>query len=158
LINRVCFMIVFELICKNNHTFEGWFDDNHSFEAQKKQGLLTCPVCDCSEVFKSLTTFGIKKTTTRMPETSHSLTQSESDPGKSKKHDMETLRKGISSFIEKNFDNVGSDFATEALKIHYGVKKPRNIRGSSTEEDDKMLEKEGIPIIKFPVPEQPGDS
>ena len=31
-------------------------------------------------------------------------------------------------FVEKNFDDVGCDFAKEALKIHYGATEPRNIR------------------------------
>ncbi len=144
-------MIVFDLTCKNNHTFEGWFDDNDSFEQQKEQGFLTCPVCDCPDVYKSPTTFGMVK--------------NQSVPIQKKVHqegkvpmNTEILKKEIQSFIEKEFDNVGSDFTKEALKMHYGVKKPRNIRGSSTEEDDRMLKKEGIPVVKFPIPERTGDS
>jgi len=61
------------------------------------------------------------------------------------------LTKKITAFIEKNFDNVGSRFATEALKIHYGVTEPRNIRGTSTHEEEKTLKQEGIEFIKIPV-------
>jgi len=31
--------------CKKNHKFEGWFKDSTAFEEQKKQNLITCPVC-----------------------------------------------------------------------------------------------------------------
>jgi hypothetical protein len=55
-------------------------------------------------------------------------------------------------YVEKNFDNVGSEFANEALKMHYGVKEPRNIRGTSTEQEEKTLKDEGIDFLKIPVP------
>ena len=50
---------------------------------------------------------------------------------------------------------INLDFAKEALKIHYGVKEPRNIRGISTKEEEKMLKKEGIEFMKIPMPERP---
>ena len=33
-------MIVFDLICEANHTFEAWFDDSKSFENQNKKKLI----------------------------------------------------------------------------------------------------------------------
>jgi len=144
-------MIVFDLTCKNDHTFEGWFEDKQSFELQKERGFLNCPVCECPEVYQTPTTFGIIKS-------QGSALRKKKTEKNAEILGLETLKKEIHRLIETNFDNVGSDFAKEALKIHYGVKKPRNIRGSSTEEDDKMLKKEGIPFVKFPYPEQSGDS
>ncbi len=38
-------MIIYDLKCKKNHKFEGWFKDSTAFEEQKKQNLITCPVC-----------------------------------------------------------------------------------------------------------------
>ncbi len=58
-------------------------------------------------------------------------------------------------FVEKNFDNVGCEFAKEALKIHYGAAEPRNIRGVSTKEEEKTLTDEGIQFIKIPIPARP---
>ncbi|MEJ2169579.1 MAG: DUF1178 family protein [Desulfobacterales bacterium] len=55
-------------------------------------------------------------------------------------------------FVEKNFDDVGCDFAKEALKIHYGAAEPRNIRGVSTKEEEKTLREEGIQFFKIPLP------
>jgi len=54
--------------------------------------------------------------------------------------------------VQKNFDDVGCNFAQEALKIHYGAVEPRNIRGVSTKEEEKTLKEEGIEFFKVPMP------
>jgi hypothetical protein len=36
--------------------------------------------------------------------------------------------------------------------MHYGVEEPRNIRGTTTEAEEKMLRDEGIQFIKIPLP------
>jgi hypothetical protein len=131
-------MIVFDLKCLHGHTFEGWFDDGKAYEDQKARGLLTCPVCNNADISKIPTAFSIKAS---HPEKSPALALKE----------LSRLEKTLAAFIEKNFDNVGSRFATEALKIHYGVTEPRNIRGTSTQEEEKTLKEEGIEFIKVPV-------
>jgi hypothetical protein len=68
---------------------------------------------------------------------------------------LKKVGKEIVDYVEKNFDDVGCDFAKEALKIHYGVEEPRNIRGVSTKEEEKMLKKEGIDFVKIPMPAPP---
>ena len=68
---------------------------------------------------------------------------------------LKKVGKEIVDFVEKNFDDVGCDFAKEALKIHYGVEEPRNIRGVSTKEEEKMLKEEGIDFLKIPMPAPP---
>jgi hypothetical protein len=45
---------------------------------------------------------------------------------------------------------VGADFSKEALKMHYGVEKKRNIRGSATGEEEETLKDEGIKFFKIP--------
>jgi len=132
-------MIAIDLQCINDHVFEGWFEDHCAYEQQKKNGLIECPFCKNISVTRIPSTFSIKTSPT---------------PGKITKHQNELakLEKKIVDFVEKNFDDVGSDFTKEALKIHYGVSEPRNIRGVSTNEEEKLLEKEGIEFCKFPMP------
>jgi hypothetical protein len=133
-------MIAFDLQCNNGHSFEGWFEDGKAYEDQKKRKLIACPVCNSTDVSKILSTFAIKRT-------------SDFDPNAPASQDkIEDLSKKIVDFVEKNFDNVGSDFAKEALKIHYGVTEPRNIRGVSSPEEEKVLKQEGIQYYKIPVP------
>jgi hypothetical protein len=136
-------MIVFDLICLQGHKFEGWFNDGKAYEEQKASGLLTCPVCNDADISKTPTAFSIK---TSHPEKPISL----------QKKELVQIGNKLSAFIENNFDNVGSRFATEALKIHYGVTEPRNIRGTSTQEEEKTLREEGIEFIKIPVVSEDG--
>jgi hypothetical protein len=65
---------------------------------------------------------------------------------------MTQLGRQVANYIENNFEDVGCNFAKEALKIHYGACEAKNIRGSSTDEEEKMLRKEGVKFLKFPVP------
>ncbi len=139
-------MIAFDLHCSNGHTFEGWFEDNKAYNAQKKKNLISCPVCNGTAISKLPSAFAIKSA--RSPKIT--LPQ---------KSDIENMGKEIVQYIEKNFDDVGTDFAKEALKIHYGATEPRNIRGSSTKEEEKTLKEEGIEFFKFPsTPPQDTDS
>ncbi len=133
-------MIVFDLKCKNSHTFEGWFEDSRAYEEQQKKGLIACPVCNDTHVFKVLSTFAIKS--------ADSLPKIDS-----KEIVLAKMTKEISDYVEKNFDNVGADFSKEALKIHYGVSEPRNIRGVSTKAEEKTLKEEGVQFFKLPIPE-----
>jgi len=46
-------MIAYDLQCANGHAFEGWFEDGQSYDEQKRNGLISCPVCnDTSSNFK----------------------------------------------------------------------------------------------------------
>ncbi len=136
-------MIVFDLYCDQNHTFEGWFQDRRSFDIQKEQGLLTCPICGSKNVHK-------------IPSAVTVCTRSqEKSPGKdgdTSENALKEVLNKIYNVVKKNTEDVGMGFAQEALKIHYGVAKARNIRGVATSEEEKMLKKEGISFIKIPVP------
>jgi hypothetical protein len=135
-------MIAYDLQCVNGHAFEGWFEDNQAYLAQKKKGLIACPVCNDTEVSRIPSTFAIKSSA--IP---RNISLQEEN--------LKKIGKEIVDFVEKNFDDVGCDFAKEALKIHYGVEQPRNIRGISTKEEEKMLKKEGVEFLKIPMPTPP---
>lgn len=132
-------MIVYDLQCATGHQFEGWFEDGEAYEAQRKDGLIACPVCGDVTVSKIPSTFAIKGTTAQNKGTGLPL-------------DLEALGRSVSDYLENNFDDVGCNFAKEALKIHYGVSDRKNIRGTSTKEEEKLLKKEGVPFIKVPLP------
>ncbi|MDJ0888811.1 MAG: DUF1178 family protein [Desulfobacterales bacterium] len=133
-------MIAYDLTCCQGHAFEGWFEDARAFQAQKKKGLLTCPVCSSAEISRIPSTFAIKNRPTLDPSAQDAKTN------------LEALGRQIQHYVEQNFDDVGSDFAKEALKIHYGAEKPRNIRGVSTKQEEETLRSEGVDFIKVPLP------
>jgi hypothetical protein len=138
-IKRVDSMIVFDLRCSSGHTFEGWFEDGAAFEKQRAGGQIACPLCESTAVTKAPCAVAIK-------------TSSRSACAVDEQVQMVRTLKKIADYVEIHFDNVGSDFAKEALKIHYGVSKPRSIRGVSTATEEKMLADEGVPFLKFPLP------
>ncbi|MFH0728796.1 MAG: DUF1178 family protein [Pseudomonadota bacterium] len=135
-------MIIFDLQCSSGHSFEGWFDDSRAFENQKEQGLLVCPICNDNNICKMPSTFAIKASQPPAPK----------EP---KAEDLAALGEKINEYVQKNFDDVGSDFAKEALKMHYGAAEQRNIRGLSTREEEKVLKEEGIAFFKIPTKDVP---
>ncbi|MFH1982825.1 MAG: DUF1178 family protein [Pseudomonadota bacterium] len=134
-------MIAYDLQCDAGHSFEGWFEDEKAYNGQTRKGMLSCPICNSSAVRRVPSTFAIK-TTPRVAGSSAG----------GPKIDKARLEQKIVEFVDQNFDNVGSEFAKEALKIHYGASEPRNIRGTSTEAEEKVLKQEGIGFFKIPLP------
>ena len=135
-------MIAYDLQCSQGHVFEGWFEDDRAYKSQKRKGLLTCPVCNETEVSRVPSTFAIKSA------------GGNSSAAATAQVNLDQIGKKMVDFVENNFDNVGCDFAKEALKIHYGAAEPRSIRGTSTPEEEKTLKEEGIDFIKIPLPQQ----
>jgi len=139
-------MIAFDLECSMGHSFEGWFHNTESFEKQKEQNLVSCPYCNDTEVRRILSPVAMK-------------TSSHGDDSKEMKPiDYQRLAKEVVDYINKNFEDVGSDFTKEALKMHYAVTDKRNIKGSATEDEEKLLKDEGIEFFKVPTPKVDDDN
>ena len=136
-------MIVFDLACACGYQFEGWFQGHDDYEKQCRSGLLVCPVCSGRDIRKILSPVTVRSSrTVYMPEGTADNSE--------EKVALELLR-GLQNYVKKNFEDVGAKFAEEALKIHYGAEKPRNIRGVTTEQEERMLEEEGIKLTKIPL-------
>ncbi|HYB21644.1 MAG TPA: DUF1178 family protein, partial [Thermodesulfobacteriota bacterium] len=101
------------------------------------------PVCDDNRVEKAISTFAIKKYSDKTEEAQ-----------KAEKLDPEQARRAIqiiTEYVNKNFEDVGLDFAKEALKIHFGESKKKNIKGIALPDEEKILKEEGVPFFKIPV-------
>ncbi|MCF8040746.1 MAG: DUF1178 family protein [Desulfarculaceae bacterium] len=131
-------MIVFDLQCDQEHSFEGWFEDLKDLQRQIKKGLVSCPVCGSAQVRRVPSSFGIAKA-------SSSIDQEKA---------AQLLGQSLKRYFVENFEDVGPQFAKEALKIHYGASEARNIRGVSTAEEEKVLKEEGVEFFKV-GPEEP---
>ncbi len=150
-------MIIYDLICDCGGQFEGWFNDFEDYQDQNNNGLLSCPVCSGNCVHKILSPVAVKTKNSSLDVT---YRQSGDVHVPSKENDASQLLeyiKGVKKFVDENYDDVGSSLAGEALKIHYGVNKPRNIRGVATLQEEKMLNDEGIEILKIPFPSSEGE-
>lgn len=133
-------MIAFDLECSEGHQFEGWFENHDSYEEQKKKRMISCPYCNNTKVKKILSPIKM-----RIKSESRSKLLEE-------RIDYNKLEKEVVEYIHQNFEDLGPDFTKEALKIHYGVSEKRNIRGTASEEEEKVLKDEGIQFIKLPIP------
>lgn len=133
-------MIVYDFQCDQGHRFEGWFEDRRSCEEQEAAGLISCPICSGDRVTRLLSPVAVRTATP--PDR----------PADGPAPSPEALGRAVSRYLETHFDDVGCDFAREALKIHYGAAEPRNIRGVSSEVEEQTLKDEGIQFFKIPVP------
>lgn len=131
-------MIAYDLICSNGHIFECWFRDSASYEEQKSSAIINCPVCNDSDVEKIFSPFAIKKNEEKRKE--------EGNP----ENPYRALRL-MQDYLDKHFEDVGPDFTKEALKIHYGESKKRNIKGTATPDQETLLREEGVQFIKVPI-------
>ena len=134
-------MISFNLICKNDHEFEGWFRNSEDFVRQSDKKLVVCPVCGETHIEKSLMAPGVGAKDAVVADRSV------------KAEEARKLRKmlgEVRNYVETNFDDVGDDFTDEARKIYYGESDDRPIYGNATDEDAKELMEEGVPVGKLP--------
>lgn len=131
-------MIIFDLRCANTHQFEGWFESGEDCQQQLAGGRIACPICDDIRIERVLSPVAIRRNAAST-------------------YDHASVRQAwqnLCRYVHENFEDVGHDFAKEALKLHYGQAEERNIRGVTTEPEEEMLKEEGVPFVKIPVPQQ----
>ena len=133
-------MIIYDLKCEQGHKFEGWFQDRNAFEEQKNQRLISCPVCGSLDAELALSSITVVSRAGAADKTK-----------KEEVAPLQTLR-ALSEFIDKNFEDVGTGFAEIATRIHHGEEAERNIKGTTTHDEEESLREEGIRFIKIPIP------
>ena len=65
---------------------------------------------------------------------------------KNEKNKLLQLRK----FIEDNYDYVGKDFSKKVREVYYDKNSKKAVYGTTTQEERKELEEEGIDLISIP--------
>jgi hypothetical protein len=140
-------MIIFDLQCECRCIFEGWFDSRDDFDQQRENGLLSCPECASTNIEKVLSPV------THKSNHGHKNHTATADPEIEKQ--LNRFFRSVQKYVETNFEDVGPKFAEESLKIHYGVNEPKNIRGVTTPAEEKMLQDEGVDMLKIPVVKNP---
>ena len=171
-------MIKYQLICDLSHEFEGWFQTSASFDAQNQSELITCPVCGSANVRRALMTPNLASPKRRrrpsadnISNTDASITDINGTPSSSSNQTnslgSRDVASGASSSvaeigeamaqlrqlqrkIKAEYRDVGTEFATEARKIHYGESAPENIYGQSSDEEREALADEGIDVVAMP--------
>lgn len=151
-------MKVLDLACANSHCFEGWFDSEDDFQGQLARGLLECPVCGDGAITKRLSAprlnLGAAPTQAAAADTATAVAgESESkqplalpalDPALQAAW-FKAMRR-----LVNDTENVGTRFAEEARRIHYGEAAMRSIRGQASQRETEQLLDEGIAVLPLP--------
>jgi hypothetical protein len=133
-------LIIYDLKCDKGHTFEGWFKDRQAWILQNSQKMVSCPVCNSTEVEIVPSSIAIMGRNSRI---TGNIQEKDVSPVQA----LQVMRQ----YIDKNFEDVGNKFAEVALKMHYGEEEKRNIKGTTTPQEENNLKEEGVQFIKIPL-------
>lgn len=152
-------MIRYTLKCDRDHAFESWFQSSSAFDSQIKRKLVTCPICDSTEVEKAIMAPQITRKgrdRAETPQPAAAASEPTSTPlMMTQEQELRAKLKELRDHVTKNADNVGNRFPTEARKMHYGDAEHRAIYGEASAEEAKALSDEGIDVM--PLPTLPDD-
>jgi hypothetical protein len=175
-------MKVLNLCCAAEHRFEGWFASEADYLSQAERGLVACPMCGDQTVHRmpsaphvwsassralsapqeareraahasaaaAATAAGAAPTAARAvvsvagPERAASAGADQ--------HTVQSAWLRAVQHLIKNTDDVGTQFAEEARRIHYGEADDRAIRGTATNDEAAALHDEGIEVHVIPMP------
>jgi len=142
-------MKVLDLKCEQQHVFEGWFGSEADFLDQTAHGLVECPVCGNASITKSLSAprLNLTSASSGLSSTQEVVASAEIEPA------LQAVWMALAKRILANTVDVGSNFAEEARKIHYGEVKARGIRGQASRAQTDSLLEEGIAVMPLPLPE-----
>jgi len=133
-------MKVLDLACEHAHVFEGWFASEDDYAAQQARGLLQCPLCESTVVYKQLSAprLNLSGSKAAVPVAS-GLSDSQ----------QAMLLQAMRELLQSTED-VGERFAAEARRIHQGDCDQRAIRGQASMAEAAELLQEGIAVLPLP--------
>jgi len=157
---------VFDLQCEHSHVFEGWFASADAYETQKAGGLLSCPVCNSSNVNRKVSAARLNVGHLKrerldaapaggrnMPVARGEADSGQGGPPHPQGADLARIQAEVIRHIRKlvsETENVGGRFAEESRRIHYGEAEERAIRGTATPQEREELAEEGIAVVAIP--------
>ena len=134
-------MIKYNLKCHKDHEFESWFSDSKEFDNLKKKKLLECIFCLSKKIDKSIMSpmlSGTKENNNQIKILNENF--------QNNKNKLLKLRK----FIENNFEYVGENFSKKVREVYYDNSHKKAIYGTTTQDERKELEEEGIDLFSIP--------
>ena len=163
-------MKVLDLQCQHAHSFEGWFGSEDDFQSQLARGLVECPMCGDATITKKLSAPRLNLSASREVIVAQEPTDSgtaravstqagNQEPAKDpvlqamlQDPQLQAAYLHMARKIMANTEDVGTQFAQEARKIHYGEAKERGIRGQASHDERMELLDEGIDVMPLPLP------
>lgn len=150
-----CDMKVFDLHCPVDHVFEGWFASEDDFRQQMERGLVECPMCGSTQLRKGLSAprlnLGAQPPATSVPAEAQAAPAPQSEAHR-KLHAVQAAWLQLSRRIAEKTEDVGEQFADQALRMHKGEEPERPIRGQATPQQALELLEEGVPVLPLALP------
>ena len=132
-------MIKYQMRCRCEHEFEGWFPDSKEYKRQKNKGMINCPMCDSTAVDKAIMAPAVKTSKKKqIPDDYFVMGES-----------AEQILRKLNKKIKKDYQDVGKNFAREARKAAKG-KRDQKFYGNPTKEETNKLLDEGIDLFAVP--------
>lgn len=145
-------MIVFQLACEHQHTFEGWFTSADDFDKQRERDLVECPACGSQAISKLPA--GLHMSTSkarRLPRESTAANACDDEPQQAALFaQQQNVMAAFREFLKVNTENVGAEFAECARRMHYGEEPHKSIRGQVSRQEASELRDEGIDCLPVP--------
>jgi len=143
-------VIIYDLICAQDHRFEGWFASAAEYERQSHASLVQCPLCGSIETRRVASASHVHTSGgDKQAEPGEERGEAYYGPGVGARLPTGALSKLV-RYIVENTEDVGSDFPDEARRIHYHETEQRQIRGTASRDEVTELRDEGIEVVSLP--------
>jgi hypothetical protein len=146
-------MKVFNLQCALGHGFEGWFGSDEDYQSQGRRGLLTCPMCGSAEIARLPSAPRLNLSGAQAPQPVPATPSATTPAPTPERAQAEALFLQAVRHVLAHTEDVGTRFAEEARRIHYGETEQRNIRGQASADETRTLREEGIEVMSLPIPD-----
>jgi hypothetical protein len=147
-------MIRYDLVCEKGHEFDGWFSNSEAYDKQVKRKLVECVVCGSVKIEKQIMAPGIPAKANKKSDNAVPMIAGPVDPRAQK---MLEMMRAFRTHVESTAENVGTNFAEEARKIHYNETEKRGIYGQATSDEAEALMEEGITVHPLPLLPEDGN-
>lgn len=152
-------MIRYALVCDRGHEFDSWFRDAGAYDAQERGGLLACPACGSEKVAKAVMAPRVARTDRGEPAGRAAAAPVQATPPQPmqqallspEQREFRAKLKELRDTMVKGSDDVGSRFAEEARKMHFGEIEHRTIHGQANPQEARSLIEDGVPFHPLPV-------
>ncbi|MBV6273803.1 DUF1178 family protein [Alcaligenaceae bacterium CGII-47] len=145
---------VFDLSCEHDHLFEGWFSSLDTYDDQLSRGMVRCPVCQSAQITRRVSAPHLNvshlKAEPQVAKGQGSGSATVLAPSSSQLATLQAEMLRQIREIVRNTDNVGTQFADEARRMHEGEIEQRAIRGTATASECQSLLDDGISIMPIP--------
>lgn len=148
-------MLIFDLVCENEHRFEGWFHGIQDFDSQLERDMISCPCCGNREIRKLPSAVSIALSRGQKEKGVSDQVEKKKDqaailPANPSSTHVKGLYRQLAQAMIAVSEDVGSAFAEEARRIHYQETPERPIRGQATDKEYEELSEEGIAVMRLP--------